>query len=136
MNGTLFVAILSVRSSYLRNVESPATETDVPDTVQWWLGSGGVWRIKTFALDHDIHTHSAGQSLTLDQARDNTERHYGDVIRRLAEVPIPEVDDESAVVSALEKAGLAPLFELASGRFVFWKPDRDRYYSQSTPALH
>lgn len=133
MNGTLLVAILSVRSSYLRNVEGPVTANDAPDTVQWWLGSGGTWRIKTFALDHDIHTHAASHSLTVDQARDNTRRQYGDVIQQLAQVPITNVDDEVATVGALEKAGLAPIFEVASDHFMFWKPDRARYFSQSAP---
>jgi len=134
MDGTLFIAVLSVRSSYARNVEELAGKADAPDTVQWWLGSQGVWRIKTFALDHDIHTYSVDQTMTLEQARDNTQRHYSDVIQKFAQVTIPNADDEGAVRRALETAGLAPIFEVASGRFVFWKPDQERYFSQSTPA--
>ena len=136
MKGTLLVAILSVRSSYLRNVEESVTETDVPDTVQWWLGSGGVWRIKTFALDHDIHTHSVSQSFTLSQAQENTQRHYGDVIRRLEQVQIPDADNKNALTQSFEEVGLTPTFDVASNLFVFWKPDQARYFSQSTPPEH
>src|SRR5207245_4972487 len=55
---TLVLAVLSVQSSYRNNTEKPAS--DVCDTVQWWITPDNTWRIKTFALDHDIHVHEVG----------------------------------------------------------------------------
>ena len=74
---TLIVAILSIESSYLDEVERPVK--DVPDTVQFWLTSASQWRIKTYAIDHDIHVHRLGgeQSatrLSVDFAKRNIEK--------------------------------------------------------------
>jgi hypothetical protein len=66
MRGTLVLAILSIQSSYARDVEqSLDTPDDVPDTLQWWVSPQGSWRIKTYALDHDIHTHDVGSHTDL-----------------------------------------------------------------------
>src|SRR5690242_5713321 len=59
---SLFVARLTIRSSYVRNVEQPAD--DVFDTIQLYMPDAGpaVFRIRTFAVDHDIHVHRFGAS--------------------------------------------------------------------------
>ena len=63
MRGTLVLAILTIKGSYSRAIDFPLEgETDVPDTVQWWFGDGGCWRIRTYALDHDIHAYRIGDS--------------------------------------------------------------------------
>lgn len=63
MRGILVLAVLSVKSSYSRNLEiALQREDDVPDTLQWWLGRDACWRILTYALDHDIHTYFVGNS--------------------------------------------------------------------------
>ena len=41
MRGLLFLAVLSVKTSYFRNMElSVEDANDVPDTLQWWFGTG------------------------------------------------------------------------------------------------
>ena len=55
---TLILAVLTVESSYLQEVERPTK--NVPDTVQFWFTPDSQWRIKTFAIDHDIHVHRIG----------------------------------------------------------------------------
>lgn len=57
----LLVFQLAVQSSYTDNVEHEADGNQF-DTVQWWFSESETWRIKTFAIDQDIHTHCiAGQ---------------------------------------------------------------------------
>ncbi|RYD35914.1 MAG: hypothetical protein EOP85_18640, partial [Verrucomicrobiaceae bacterium] len=52
---TLILAVLNIESSYLDNLERPAG--DARDTVQFWFAPDTQWRIKTYAIDHDIHIH-------------------------------------------------------------------------------
>jgi hypothetical protein len=55
---------------------------DIPDTLQWWFGESGCWRIRTYALDHDVHAFKIGNSIhtTLELAKKNNQDNYGDVI--------------------------------------------------------
>ena len=57
MNSTLVIFFLSVQSSYTSNTEAPATEGAF-DTVQFYGGESGCWRIKTYATDQDVHAWS------------------------------------------------------------------------------
>jgi len=64
MRGILLLALLSVTSSYSREIEMALENADeVPDTLQWWLRDGGCWRIRIYALDHDIHAYRVANSL-------------------------------------------------------------------------
>src|SRR5437763_7789739 len=135
MRGTLFVAILSVRNSYARDVEEPIDGGEPFDTVQWWISPTGNWRIRTYALDHDIHTHSVAQSSDpLGLAKANSIQHYGDVIRGQYEIALNDTSDNVAVMSAFRAAGLEPRVEFAPDRFLFWKPDDAKYHTQSWPS--
>lgn len=138
MRGILLLAILAVKSSYVRNVEEELSgPDDIPDTVQWWITAEGAWRIKTFALDHDIHTHAVRgtpQPNLLEIARANTEKHYGDAIAQHLELHFEDCTDAQATRAILADAGLEPRIEIAADqRFAFWKPDEARYRSQSAP---
>src|SRR5437879_2144535 len=78
------LAILSIKSSYSCEVETDLDGADdIPDTLQWWFGDGGCWRIRTYAMDHDIHAYQIGNSLqtTLELAKKNNQDNYGDVIK-------------------------------------------------------
>ena len=135
MQGTLLLAILSVRSSYAREIEEPVQGNQPADTVQWWISPTGNWRIRTYAVDHDIHTHSIADSSELSAlARANLLDHYGDVIQHQYEIVLSDTSDHAATSSAFRAAGLEPTgVEIAPDRFVFWKPDDATYRSQSTP---
>jgi hypothetical protein len=136
MQGTLVLAILNVKSSYLREVEELVSgPLDVPDTVQWWIAADAAWRIKTFALDHDIHTHSIGvpKADLIRVAEDNTAKHYGDVINVRHLLHFVDVTNADEVAGVLRSADLAPRLEVAPGRFAFWKPDDAEYHTQSEP---
>jgi hypothetical protein len=135
MQGILFLAILSVRTSYTRDTEEPAQENQPADTVQWWISPAGTWRIRTYALDHDIHTHSIADTCDLlELARDTTLKHYSDVLRQQHEIVLNDTTDHAATSSEFRAAGLDPTgVEIAPDRFLFWRPDDARYRSQSTP---
>ena len=127
---TLIVAVLSVQSSYRNNTEKPAGK--VPDTVQWWVTAENTWRIKTFAMDHDIHVHEIG-SLDPAEAVNNTKKHYGDVIKSLHTLRFSDYTDERNVREVFQSAGLAPNLEVAPRGFAFWNPDHAKYRTQSQP---
>lgn len=135
MQGTLVLTILTVQSSYLREIEVPlGNDSGPPDTVQWWIASTGSWRIRTYAIDHDIHTHSVGSADNLKElALKNAQDHYGDVIQSHHIVELTDCLDENEAAQAFRAAGLEPRVEIAVGRFAFWKPDEGRYYKQSQP---
>jgi hypothetical protein len=134
MRGTLILAVLSVRSSYARGVEESAAEDQVSDTLQWWVGSPTSWRIKTYALDHDIHTHDVGSRADMVQlAETNNLKHYGDIIKVQHVLEFVDCTDSAEVQRVLGGVNLAGRLEVAAGRFAFWKPDDARYWTQSTP---
>jgi len=136
MRGTLVLAVLNVKSSYLREIEEPLdSESDVPDTLQWWITRDNAWRIKTFALDHDIHTHSIdkGGPDLVEFAQANNLKHYGDVVESQHVLVFQDCTDMQDVRRVFMRAGLPPQLEVAEGRFAFWKPDEAKYRTQSQP---
>jgi hypothetical protein len=129
----LVVATLTVQSSYKDNVEKPAGR--VPDTIQWWITPDTMWRIKTFAIDHDIHIYSLEKSPgdAIQVATENTKKHYGDVLGDLHVIEIADVTDPAAIAAALSKAGLSNQLEASPQGFAFWNPDNAKYTTQSQP---
>jgi hypothetical protein len=131
VQGTLLLAVLTTASSYARELEQEAS--DLPDTLQWWIGSE-TWRIRTYALDHDIHTHLVSKSgqEALELALGNNAKHYAAITREQHVIEIPDGTDGPAVARALAALELAPFLEVAE-RFAFWKPDDAPYRTQSSP---
>jgi hypothetical protein len=108
---------------------------DVPDTLQWWFGEGGCWRIRTYALDQDIHAFMIANSLqtTLELAKKNNLDNYGDVIMVQHVIHFVNCTDRVEVKAEFERIGLVPRIEIESGQFAFWKPDDRKHLSKSTP---
>jgi hypothetical protein len=93
----LIIAVLTIESSYLDEVERPATT--VEDTVQFLFSRDSQWRIKTFAIDHDIHVHKLDTSetrLSVERAKENIRKTYGDVTSRILVINFldPASDDD------------------------------------------
>lgn len=132
MKTVLVIFFLTVQSSYLENSEIDATD-EVFDTVQFFADTSGSWRIKTYATDQDIHAWSIGATLDgiVDLARENTEKHYGDV---LWEGYIIETDEGiDGLRRELRERGLPDHLEISETGFLFWAPEGTRYRSQSEP---
>jgi hypothetical protein len=132
----LVVALLTVQSSYLRNVEQP--RDTVPDTIQFWFSPESDWRIKSFAIDHDIHVHKirtrgAERTFGVEQAAASTEKNYGNVLDRLLVIEIANPADSEAVTALLRSHGLGSSLETDTSGVSFYNPDGRRYRSQSNP---
>jgi hypothetical protein len=135
VQGTLLLAILTVKSSYTGEVERPLDgPDDVPDTLQWWIGEQ-TWRIRTYALDHDIHTHSVARTgpEVLELAKQNNAKHYAEVTAAQHVLHFRDCADPDDAATVLGAAGLDNRLEVAAGRFAFWKPDDTRYRTRSRP---
>ena len=132
MMTVLIIFFLSVQSSYLNNSEGDATD-DAFDTVQFLANDAGTWRIKTYATDQDVHVWSIGAPpgdiVTL--ARENTEKHYGDV---LAEGYVIETTEGiEGVRRELRERGLSDHLEISKSGMFFWVPEGTNYRTKSEP---
>lgn len=135
MHGILLLSVLNIASSYADNVERPLDGADdTPDTLQWWIGEQ-TWRIRTYALDHDIHPHSVARTgpEVLELAKQNNAKHYSEVTAVQHVLNFKDCGDADEVANVLGDAGLPNRLELAAGRFAFWKPDDAVYWSKSVP---
>jgi hypothetical protein len=136
MQGTLVLAVLNVKSSYLQEIEeSLIGASDIPDTLQWWIAPDRAWRIKTFALDHDIHTYSIDQGgpNLVELAQANNLKHYGDVVDAQHVLEFQDCTDSKEVRRVFRRIKLPPRLEVSEGRFAFWKPDTCEYRTRSQP---
>jgi hypothetical protein len=136
MRGILVLAVLTIKSSYSQNVELAVSDADdVPDTVQWWLGGGGCWRLRTYAIDHDIHSYKIGNSsqTTLELAQTNNQKSFGDIIKAHHVIHFVDCADPSELAAEFGRIGLCPRLEISPARFAFWKPDDAVYSTKSTP---
>lgn len=135
MKGTLYVIVLTVRGSYARDFEVPIEYPDeVPDTLQWWIEEASFWRIRTFALDHDLHLYAGtpGGPYVLDFARSNTHKRYRDVIRSENEVQVEDASPDG-LIRAFQREDIVPRYEISGNGYIYWKPDDADYFTRSAP---
>jgi hypothetical protein len=129
---TLLLAILDIRSSHLEGRREPA-EREAPDTVQWWVGPDLTWKIRTFAIDHDLHLHQV-RGGDADFFLENTRRDYDGLIRTLYKLEFADYTDEAERDRVLREAGLRAGLEVAEAHgFAFWNPDQGVYKTKSYP---
>jgi len=136
MRGILLLAVLSVKSSYSREEETPLESADdIPDTLQWWFGEDGCWRIRTYALDHDVHAYQIGNSLqtTVELAKKNNQDNYGYVIATQHVIHFVDCSNRGELEAEFGRIGLVPRLQFDLSRFVFWKPDDAVYLTKSSP---
>jgi hypothetical protein len=130
------LALLTVESSYIRGIEQKTS--GIPDTVQFWLASDAQWRIKTFAIDHDIHVYrfgeaSSARAITPERAEANIRRSYGDVVDSIKIIHFAKPHDAEASARTLRENGLSGVLEMDAAGFAFYNPDGGRYATQSRP---
>lgn len=131
---SLLVVFLTVASSYSSNIEHPPD--GVSDTVQFWFTPEQDWRIRTFAVDHDIHVHvirecPCERKFGIDQAIHSTSNHYADIIDRHVLISLNDPADATEVTGALASHGLSGTIEQSRSGLAFYNPDQARYWSQS-----
>jgi hypothetical protein len=137
MRGTLVLTVLTIKSSYSQESEIALEDSKcIPDTIQWWFGTNGCWRIRTYAIDHDIHVYRIGDSpqTTLEMANKNNLKNYGDLIKVQHIVHFADCSNPSELETEFGKIGLVANMEISADGFAFWKPDDDAYWTKSTPA--
>lgn len=128
--GTLVLGILTVESSYAESLERPADQ--VPDTVQFWFTPDATWRVRTYAMDHDVHPHRV-DGVDVDFAQEHIRRNYGDVLGDLRVLTFADVRDLAVVRAELRRAGLRDSAELSPEGIPLWLPDDAEYRTQSRP---
>jgi hypothetical protein len=136
MRGILVLAVLTVQSSYSQEIEIALEGSEgIPDTLQWWFGGSGCWRIRTYAIDHDIHAYKIGNSpqTTLEMANNNNLKNYGDVIEVQHTIHFVDCSNRLELEGEFGRIGLAPRMEIDGNGFAFWKPDDAVYSTKSTP---
>jgi hypothetical protein len=124
----LIAARLSIRSSYAQAHEEPAG--DDFDTVQFHLPADGTaaYRVRTFAVDHDIHVHRIDGLDSEQDVRAHLDRVYGDVLAAVYLVPLHHRSAQD-----LLEAGITVGHLEVAADFAFWNPDGGRYVTQSRP---
>jgi len=132
----LIVALLTTESSYQSEVERPVVA--VADTAQFWLGSKMPWRIRTYAIDHDIHVYSLGarsdgSSFQASEAEAHLRKHYSEVLAKLVVLKFKDPNNATEVAQVLATHELKGTLEVASAGFAFYNPDRGKYTTQSQP---
>lgn len=127
----LVVALLTTESSYKSEIERPTSA--VEDTIQFSISSSAPWRIRTYAIDHDIHVYSLGGDITPTVAEAHIDKHYGDILKKRYTLTFKNPKDSVEVSRVLQDAGLSGSLEVASAGFAFYNPDSQKYRSQSEP---
>ncbi|MBL9200433.1 MAG: hypothetical protein JNL39_07995 [Opitutaceae bacterium] len=133
--GTLIIFRLTVESSYAQGIERPASKRF--DTVQWWIGPNGAWRIKTYAIDSDIHPYRLETKAPAEElqqlALTNTQKTYGDVVGKKHIVKIPPDASLETVRRLLRDEGLRDSAEWVTPGYLLWLPDDSRYTTRTKP---
>lgn len=129
---TLIIGKLRIKSSYAQNIELKSD--DRYDTVQFWITPNGIWRIKTFAIDDDIHIISmqANSENPIEFAKGHINRIYGDVLDEIITVE-SDTDDVEMFTKKLQDKKLNPKIEKSKEGFVFWNPDNANYKTKTKP---
>ena len=135
MKAQLIIFKLKVKSSYNQNIELPADSSF--DTLQFFAQDKIIMRIKTFALDHDIHIHTIQlRGKTMDEMIDflatSTNNHYGDIVDRELHLEIENPKEHEAIKAMFVKESLTPHIDTLPD-FIFWNPDNKKYRTQSKP---
>jgi hypothetical protein len=132
----LILALLTTESSYQAEIERPAA--GVVDTVQFWVGPAVPSRIRTYAIDHDIHVYSLGARpdgslFEASEAQAHIRKHYSDILGTLYVLKFKDPGNADEVSRVFAANGLAGTLEIAPAGFAFYNPDRGTYRTQSRP---
>jgi len=131
----LIVGQLKTKGSYAKDIEYPADEHF--DTCQFFFDADSLWRIRTFAVDHDIHIHrvegEGDATSKAEFAREHLESTYGDILARILTLDADTATPDLALNARLAAQSLQGHVVKTPHGFLFWNPDDAAYRTQSTP---
>ena len=132
METILIIFVLTIQSSYVQNVETDAIGFNA-DTVQFIILPNQTWRIRTFAIDEDVHVHALGSPTESIESHviESTERTYGDVIAR--KYVLRSKTGIEGLRAELKNVNLNQDLEVSKSGFAFWVPENTKYKSKSQP---
>jgi hypothetical protein len=117
----------------LENYEEKIVES--ADTVQWFIKPDGVWRIRTYGIDKDIHVHEihmSGEKIDFVRfAKEHTDKHYGDLISK--EIHLKSDNGIVGLKQKFELEGYSGQITEAKDGFMFWSSGDGEYRTKSTP---
>lgn len=134
MEGTLIIFILTVSSSFRDNLENQAES--LFDVVEWWITDEVAYRIKTYAIDKDMHIHrikTERREAMIALAFENTQKHYGDVLKESFKIEVSKNENEEEILTKIRALGFEGAIEISD--YIFWNPDNQAYSSQSNPNI-
>ncbi len=132
----LLIARLTVCGSYVRDLAVPAEGSSF-DTIQFFLPDEDptAFRIRTFALDHDVHVHGLTAlhgtvEERVAELRAHLDRTDGDIVAGVDVVAVPNLNNRDLASAGITDGDLqaAP-----DGAFAFWSPDGGRYATRAAP---
>lgn len=129
----LIIGKLKTRGSFKDDREFPADE--LFDTCQFWADRDQFWRIRTFAVDHDIHIHQLegeGEN-PAEWARDHLLELFGDVLAEIITLDFDATASSLHITALLASKDLPGHIVQTAHGFAFWNPDDADYRTQSRP---
>lgn len=134
MKTTLIIFLLGIQSSYAENSEEPVE--GFADTIQWVVTDERVWRIRTYAMDQDVHVHLVAKEIdpSIDYvtlAQENVEKHYGDVLE--GKVILQSDNGVPEIEAGLVRHGLDAHLNVGASGMLFWSPEGTDYRTRSHP---
>lgn len=135
---TLIIVTLNVKSSYINDVEKILGANNVPDTIQFWLeyNKSIVWRIRTFAIDHDIHISKMDFKNIKDKNLPSflieiTTKNYGDILQSIKILNFSNLENKDLIKEVFKTNDLELNLEI-NQNFAFRNPDNKKYRTQSS----
>lgn len=130
----LIIFKLGIKSSFVQNKEEKADK--LFDTLQFWINKDSIIRIRTFAVDHDIHIHQVGLrgsiKNTIQFLIESTEKHYEDIVQGKYFLNIEDAQDKNKIKAAFKAVKLKPNL-VVTPYSCYWNPDGMKYLNISKP---
>ena len=132
MKTTLVIFFLGIQSSYAENREESVE--GFADTIQWVITEERVWRIRTYAVDQDVHVYLIAKEIDpsvdyVSLAQQNTEKHYGDVYEQM--LILQSATGAPGIEAGLVRHRMDAHLNIGANGLLFWSPKGTDYRTRS-----
>src|SRR5262249_26047664 len=111
----------------------------VSDTVQFWITPTRHWKVRTYAVNCDVHAWDLGDLGAMREspvqfALDHISKHYGDILKSSTVLNFGEGPEETNVQRVLSENGLVgglQEVEWDGKLFSFWAPNGALYLKRT-----